>query len=403
MPLYTADQLMTLRTVATPAGKPDWANLVADVDHGPTPPELCGPGLYALFLNDALFYIGLHVGEHAEAEYSVLHRWMRHVVGQTMRSRETSFSRTSLRRLFDTQAGDPVSEGLAACLAEGRDTDLMALAGHPLLKGAHCTAQKAVFAARHWDVFAPGNEDTMLSRITCLFQPVAADWAERLGGAEERERGAWAREAWLRPAETELVNRFRPICNAAIPIGDHRDGVGVDEVATAMAAELPQVLPAFDRTAYAARVTARRAAPASVVEAYGDDARTAIDPEIADIAEEEGLSMGEQEFRRKSSEVGTLFLDQLRDQCPPSIEPYFTEVPDLRLRITGERKPRVILTTARGQFRCWTRMSVEVCQKLGFADATIAGHDPLPVGFYIDPATTAPGAILALVGASLTA
>lgn len=402
MPLYTADTLMTLRKVAAPASKPDWANLVADVLDQDAAPELCGPGLYALFLDGALFYIGLHVGEQAEAEYSVLHRWVLHVVGQTLRSHRTSFSRTSLRRLFDAQAGDPVSEGLAACLAEGRDTDLQTLDGHPLLKGAHCTAQKAVFATRHWDVFAPGNEDAMLSRITCLFQPVAADWAERLDGAEERERGAWAREAWLRPAETELVDRFRPICNAAIPIGTQRDGVGVDEVAATMAAALPQVLPAFDRTAYAARVTARRAAPASVIEAYADR-REPSDSDTAALADEEGLSMSEQEFRRKSSEVGTLFLDRLRDECPPSIEPYFTEVPDLRLRIAGERKPRVILTTARGQFRCWTRVSVEACQKLGFADATIAGHDPLPVGFYIDPATTAPGAILALVGASLTA
>lgn len=399
MPFYTADTLMTLRKVAAPAGKPDWANLVADsLDQDPAP-ELCGPGLYALFLDGSLFYIGLHVGEQAEADYSVLHRWVLHVVGQTLRSRETSFSRTSLRRLFDTQAGDPVSEGLAACFPDGRNTDLMAFAAHPLLKGAHCTAQKAAFAARHWDVFAPGNEDAMLSRITCLFQPVAADWAGRLGGAEARERGAWAREAWLRPAETELVHRFRPICNAAIPIGTQRDGVGVDEVAAAMAAELPQVLPAFDRTAYAARVTARRAAPASVVEAYGDR-REPSDTDTAALADEEGLSIGEQEFRRLSSDAGNRFIDTLRDTAQGDIELYFTDIPDLRLRIAGTRRPLVKISTTRGLLRCSTRVAPEVCLRLGFEDVSVRESDPMRTHFLFDPATTPPDAIFDLVEAN---
>lgn len=399
MPLYTADTLMTLRKVPAPANKPDWANLVADVLAQDAAPELCGPGLYALFFDGALFYIGLHVGEQAGADYPVLHRWVLHVVGQTLRSHKTSFSRTSLRRLFDTQAGDPVSEALAACLADGRDTDLMTLAGHPLLKGAHCTAQKAVFAARHWDVFAPGNEDAMLSRITCLFQPVAADWAERLDGAKARERGAWAREAWLRPAETELVNRFRPICNAAIPIGTQRDGVGVDEVAAAMAATLPQVLPAFDRTAYAARVAARRAAPASVVEAYGD-CREPSDSDTAALADEEGLSMGEQEFRRKSSEVGNRFVDMLRDTAPGDIELYFTDTPDLRLRIADTRRPLVKFSTARELLRCSTRVAPEVCQRLGFEDVSVRESDPMQTHFLLDPATTSPDVIFDLVEAN---
>ena len=109
MPIYRASQLMKLRTVTPPDGKPDWANQIADVTVDRIPDDLCGPGLYALFLDGALFYIGLHVGEQAGADYSVLHRWVLHVVGQTMRSPRISFSRASLRRLLDAQAGDPVT------------------------------------------------------------------------------------------------------------------------------------------------------------------------------------------------------------------------------------------------------------------------------------------------------
>ncbi|MBB5700133.1 hypothetical protein [Sphingomonas yantingensis] len=399
MTLYTADRLITLRRVDPPAGKPAWANLIADVDRAAAPAELCGPGLYALLLDGAQFYIGLHVGEQAGADCSVLHRWVLHVVGQTMRSRETSFSRRSLRRLLDTRSGDPVSEGLAACLPQGRDTDLAALPGHPLIRGAHCTAQKAVFAARHWDVFAPGNEDAMLSRITCLFQPVAADWAGRLDGAEGRERGAWAREVWLRPAETALADRFRPICNAATPIGTQRDGVGLDEVAAAMAAALPRVLPVFDRADDAAPANARRPAPASVVEAYAERAEPS-DSAAAMLADEEGLSIAEQNFRRPLSDAGDRFVDTLRDTAPGNIELYFTDTPDLRLRVAGTRRPLVRLTTAHGSLCCATRLAPEACRRLGFADMWLRESDPMRTQFLFDPAATAPGAILDLVGAN---
>lgn len=397
MTLYTADRLMTLRTVAAPAGKPAFANLVADIDRGAAPADLCGPGLYALFLDGSLFYIGLHVGEQAGADYSVLHRWVLHVVGQTMRSRETSFSRRSLRRLLDTHWGDAVSEGLAACLPGGRGTDLAALPDHPLLKGPHCTAQKALFAARHWGVFAPGNEDAMLSRITCLFQPVAADWAERLDGAEGRERGAWAREAWLRPAETDLVQRFNPICNAATAIGKHRDGVGLDEVRAALAAALPQALPAFDRTEYEARATARRAAPASVVEAYADRSEPS-DSDTAVLADEEGLSIFEQNFRRPLSEAGERFVDTLRDTAPDDIELYFTNIPDLRLRVVSTRQPLVKISTSYGLLRCSSRVAPEVCERLGL-EVSVHESDPMRTHFRIDPATTSPKVILDLIEA----
>jgi len=401
MPIYRASQLMKLRTVTPPDGKPDWANQIADVTVDRIPDDLCGPGLYALFLDGALFYIGLHVGEQAGADYSVLHRWVLHVVGQTMRSPRIGFSRASLRRLLDTQAGDPVTEALAACLPDGRATDLAALPAHPLLSGAHCTAQKAVFAARHWDVFGPGHEDDMLDRITCLFQPVAAGWSERLAGAEGRERGAWAREQWLRPAETLLVNRFRPICNAAIGLGTQRDLIGEAEVEAAMAAALPQELAAFQRAESEQRNAEHAPAPAGVVEAYLDNSGTEIDAEAREIAEEEGLSIGERTFRNRLSKAGSDFVDMLRDASPSGLELYFTDIPDLRIRVAGQPSIAVRLTTARERLRCHTRVNAEACRKLGLEDVRVVEGDAMPTSFYIDPATTKAGILLVLVGASL--
>jgi hypothetical protein len=401
MPIYSAAQLMRLRTVTPPAGKPEWANLAADVTMDTVPAELCGPGLYALFHDESLFYIGLHVGEQAGLSYSVLHRWVLHVVGQTMRSTRISFSRASLRHLLAKQSGDAVTEALALCLPQGRATDFSTLPAHPLLNGPHCTAQKAAFAARHWNVFAPGNEDAMLNRITCLFQPVTADWTEQLAGAEGRERGAWAREQWLRPAETALVNRFKPACNAVIPLGEHGDGICASEVEAAMAAALPHELPAFDRTIYEARVAARGAAAAALVEAYHDTTGNRTDPETSDMMEAEGLSSYEDEFRCKVSNAGSRLIDTVRDTCPPSLEVYFTGKPDLRIRIVGERRPLLLLSTAREKLMCHTRANADIGRRLGFADIVTLEGEPMRARFHIDPTTTVAGAILILAGAGI--
>lgn len=400
MPTYSAAQLMKLRTVTPPAIKPALANQIADVIVDPIPPDLCGPGLYALFLDDNLFYIGLHVGEEAEPGYHVLHRWVLHVVGQTLRSPRISFSRRPLQRLFNVAPAGSLIDELAACLPGGRSCDIAALTAHPLVAGSHCTAQKAAFAALHWDVFGPGNEAAMLDRITCLFQPVSGDWEARLANAVGRERGAWVRERWLRDAETKLVLHFRPICNAAIPLGTHDSGFGVGEVEAAIAAALPVDLPAFDRATYDAHVARRRAAPAAVVAAYVGGSDEPLDEATVALAEDEGLGTGELQFRRKLTESGRTYVDDLRDASPASCEVYFTEKPDLRLRLSGERSPLLTLSTANGRLRCFTQVDAETCRRLGH-DAQPIGGDGMQASFYIDPTEELPGSLLLLAGAAL--
>lgn len=394
MPTYTASELLRLRTVDPCVDKPTWANQVAEIIDSPC--DLCGPGLYALFLNGALFYIGLHVGKRAEFDYSVLHRWKLHVVGQTLRAREISFSRRPISTLLKNLPPTDVSEGLAACLPDGRYTNLAALENHPLLQGSHCTVQKASFAARHWDVLGPGNENEMLDRIACVFQPVPDGWQDMLLDANGHERGSWVRERWLRAPETELVKHFRPICNAATPVGSHRDDVKLADVVVKMESAFPKILPQFNRDDYSSYVMRRKAASPSVVEAYAAGPGPTPDEDETLMAEEEGMSAGEFRFRRKLTELGTNLIDALRDQCPPSMELYFTDTPDVRIRVTGQRSPMVRLTTARGQLRCFTRASVLTCQSFGFNARTV--NDPMSTSFYFDPATVAPTAIIQLVG-----
>src|SRR4051795_3692227 len=94
MTLYNAAKLFYLKQVPPDYCMPTWANLKA-VRHlhceGESP-EFAGPGLYALFLNKSLFYIGLNAGQKRNPlGGSVLNRWGKHIVGQTLRSRYLCF------------------------------------------------------------------------------------------------------------------------------------------------------------------------------------------------------------------------------------------------------------------------------------------------------------------------
>lgn len=402
MPTQIAADLLTLRSATAPKGKPDWANQVADPTPAAQADALCGPGLYALLLDGALFYIGLHVGRQAEPGYSVMQRWHKHVVGQTLRSPRISFARTALRRLFDLLPDHPVTDALAACLPDGRAQDLSRPVDHPLLKGSHCTLQKALFAARHWDVFGPGGEATMLDRIACLFVPVPAGWNERLAGATGNARGDWVREQWLRPVETDLVHRFRPACNAQTAIGAARDDVGPAEVEAAMTAGLAGALTPFDNAAYAALLKQEEEVPTAVIDAYdlagGDEP---LDPEVEENALEEGASRQMLGFRTALTPDQARYVAALADIVPAAFDLYPTGTPDLRITRAGERRPLLLLATADGRFLCSTRPDVDTCEKLGFAGAETVENNTMEARFYIDPAVDAPGALLPLIGASL--
>lgn len=401
MPPFAAQDLLSVREVAAHPNKPRWANLVAHIHVDPVPRDLCGPGLYALFLDGALFYIGLHVGADADPGLPVLERWKLHVVGQTLRAKAISFSPTPLNQVLRGPDASGLADDLAACLPNGRDTDCHAATPHPLLGGSHCTAQKAAFASAHWDSLCSAAPDALLARITCLFRPLPAGWEALLDGAAGRERGDWAREQWLRPAETALVEQFRPICNACIPIGTHHPGLDAGEVSAALETIFPAALPPFDRAVYDARVSRRRPAPRALVEAYAAPG-TVADDHVAELAEDEGLSRGELAFRQRLSPAGTILVDALLDACPAPLEPYFTNVPDLRIRLGEAGRTLMMLRTARGQLHCFSKAEVAAVAALGLAAEPVQ-NDPMRSRVTLDPAAATPALLLAIAQAAAEA
>lgn len=394
MPPFAADDLLTIETLPADRDKPAWANLVAHVKSEAVPDQLRGPGLYALFLDHALFYIGLHVGDTADTMLPVLERWKLHVVGQTLRAKAISFSPGPLNTILQRLDPCGMTDDLAACLPQGRATDCRTAMPHKLLKGSHCTAQKAAFASSHWASLHPKDPNDLLKRITCLFQALPAGWDALLAGAEGKERGAWVREEWLRPAETTLVETFKPACNACVPIGTHRPDVDEGAVSEALETIFPPTLAPFDRAKYDARVAKRKPASRALVEAYAAPGMLA-DEDVLMLAEDEGVSRGELVFRRNLSQDGAAFVDALIADCPAPFEPYFTNTNDLRIRL-GDAGPTLLrLTTAHGQLRCYNKASCDDCADLGL-DASAVDGNPMKSMFTIDPASFAPSLLFAV-------
>lgn len=401
MPPFAAHDLLIAKEVDAHPNKPAWANLVASVSVDPVPQSLRGPGLYALFLDGALFYIGLHVGNDADPDLPVLERWKLHVVGQTLRAKAISFSPTPLNAMLRGEDTTGLVDDLAACLPNGRDTDCRTAMPHALLSGSHCTAQKAAFAGANWATLRNAAPDELLARITCLFRPLPAGWETLLAGAEGQERGEWVREAWLRPAETALVEQFRPVCNACIAIGSHHSGIPASDVSAALETIFPDDLQPFARTVYTERVARRRPAARALVEAYTAPGVEADDQVMA-LAEDEGLSRGEMAFRHKLSDAGIRLIDTLIDSCPAPLEVYFTNVPDLRIRLGEGGRTLLLLRTAGDRIHCFSKARVSACHALGIAAEPVS-NDPMKSRFTFDPADVAPALLLGIAGAAAQA
>lgn len=395
---YTADTLFTLEAQVPYPNKPEWANLVAK-RIGTVPDDLVGPGLYALFFDDKLFYIGLHVTAEASFQASVLDRWVRHIVGQTLRAKVICFRPKIMAKILKDLSGAPIDD-IAACLPEGRATAYDQLVGQILTNGSHCTFNKARFAARNWDRIGPGNETTMLGRIRCVFQPVPAVCETFLVGAKGKERGNWVREVWLRPLEKQSIREFRPICNAETVPGTEREDVSVAEVEVAFKNIMKTTtFSAFGVTGVGMHPVTGRPASRAVVDVF--DANTGEAPSESEVAlaEAEGLCGEEFRFRRSLSPAGVRIIDDLQEQCPDVLRVYYTNNKDLRVALATGRVLMVV-TTSHGRLRISTLASVEVCQALGFEAEPIIGNT-MRTRFYIDPAECASGALFAIAGAAV--
>lgn len=351
MTRYRADDLFTLREGMPIPGKPDWMNLraVRRPEWRGEPPALTGPGLYGVFLDDKLFYIGLYAGK-TERPFggSVLDRWHKHATHHTLRGAGIVFARSQLERI--------VSE-----LAEGPGIDIKAcfeaeLAASPLIetKGGSCTFNKARFAARHWEALGPGNETALLGRLSFVYHQLPRDWEARLAVPEGITPSRWVKREWLRAAEATLIRELQPICNAETTFEPAQDGIGPDAVADHIAVLLGTSAPVE------ASATPRIAAASLAIEVNERD---------------EDLSTGEQAFRSRMSSDGEALLDDLEERCPRGMSFAFTETPELRLYVNQPRR-RVLMTLAprkNGMLRCETQANAAACSALGFDAEALEG------------------------------
>lgn len=401
--IYQAADLLTLEDVGLRPGKPAWANLRAR----PNPRwryarELAGPGLYGLFLDDALFYVGLHTGGRKRAfGDSVLDRWYKHVVNHTLRWSELAFAPNQLVRVLGDK-DSKVAPDLAACLPDGRDSDLSSLEKLPLTRGANATYNKARFASRHWDVFGPGAEDDLLRRITCVYRRLP-DAGNMLDELPEADRYDFVKSAWLGRREKCLIRAFRPICNNGVKPGEEQDGIG----AAAFEAELDRLIaePLEPVIPSAAIAPSEPATTTPVNDTTDDTPDLENEPGSADEAapgDDDGGAEAEFRRRLKSVEAEAL-IDELLITCPGGMNVYFTKR-HLRLRLNTAKEPVLMtLGTSRGRLSCATRASVAACRAIGFADAAPVTDGPMAAGFSFNPAVHNLTALIAVAGAAAEA
>ncbi|MGA1799391.1 hypothetical protein VH567_11500 [Sphingomonas sp. 4RDLI-65] len=395
MTFHKAEDLFALRETIPVAGKPAWMNLRAVVrpEWRGEPEALTGPGVYGVFLDGSLFYIGLYAGK-ADRPFggSVLERWRKHATYHILRAPEIVFARGQLDRIIAELDGPAID--LAACAAQVGDDD----GGGPLVErhGGSCTFNKARFAARHWDSLKPGNDDDLLRRISFVYHQLPRGWDLRREQIEGEVASRWVKRHWLRTAEKTLIEHFRPICNGETIAGTERDGIGVDEVEHMMAT-------VFDTVVETHPLPADRGGS----DGFGGAGIAEQSPDDSIQPEENGddTSAGERSFRSRLSSEGAALIEDLSARCPRGMTIDFTDVPDLRIYASQPRR-RVLMTVrarADGLMTCHALASVAACRAIGFDAQEERGSGPMTAGFTLDPAVHDLTELVAVAGAAMQA
>lgn len=399
----TARELFRLNSVEPKQGKPGFMNLRALRRPGRaiTKEQLTGAGIYGLFLHGSLYYIGIFAGSTRDAlSGTVLVRWKKHLTYQALRSPEVCFSRSNLGAILD-DAPNPAFDAIAQTLG-GRevDRDLLDADEHPLLQrhGASCTYAKARFAARHWDVFGPGNEEAMADGVSFVFARLKPEALADAAPMDAPHR-AWIKHKWLGRCETAMIGTLNPICNAQTPIGEEESGT-VDDFARALKeASRPAFAPYIPTDGEAAGKVAEQNEPASKV--TDEQEAPHHNDETEDVGGEiEAVDPQEQRFRDKLSPDCDAFVDELDELLPVGIDLKFMKKPGFRLHQEPGHHVLLMVSPRSGGMVGKVGASVSIARTLGFQDADL-NNDGKWVDFTIDPAVHQPSALLTLAGAAM--
>lgn len=388
MPLYRADQLFEIIEGKHELGMPSWANLTIKPKQG-VPGDFRGPGLYGVLFNGSLIYVGLYSGVNSNPfGGSVLDRWGKHVLGQTLRARSLFFSKGPLDKILFLLRGEP-ADGLAKALGipPGIVRKLNDLSSSPLLRqrGILSGFNKACFATQHWNVVGPGNEKGLLGHFTFEYQRIAAP-----AGALPSKHVV--KSKWLRPREARLIDSLKPICNGETK----RAHCYVSEVMVRQAIEavIEESVKSLDDVASSALPLSRTLLPFV----------STVTLETVGKQEAGESTVGEARFRIALSQEGTAFVAGFLRDCPSGLVPSFTSVaPQLRVhRKVGARQCLLVLEArASGVLYCQTVASVEACKEIGVeAEPCSLKERVMAARFHMDPAVQPPAMLVAVVGAA---
>jgi hypothetical protein len=243
---FPASDLLALEARVRP-GHPSFSNLRARrLDKWKSRPDLGGPGIYGVFCKGILYYIGIYTGSNETIfTGSALDRWDMHLTYFSLRSPDVSFVASNMQKILKLD-GEPADE--YAKLLGGRDLALaeIAASSSPFIapKHASCTYSKALFATKNWDVFAPGNERSMMEDVCFMYARILPETERLLGNADSYARYWWAKYEWIQARETRLVKELQPICNSATRSA--RSDVTMDDFRAAVELEMSSPLAPFD-------------------------------------------------------------------------------------------------------------------------------------------------------------
>lgn len=383
MPYYRAEDLCTLKQVAAKPGKPDFATLKAQ----PLPQwrgqhaEFTGPGIYGVFLDDRLFYIGLYAGKkHQPFSGTVFERWLKHITCHIVRSPDIAFAANKMRVILDTLDG-AASRGLAACLPGGRDSQALPTE-HALLGGASCTPNKVRFADLNPELLTQDPE-TLIKRFSFVYMQWPREDIGRIDPAAPAP-SIWVKAHWLASVERKLIQDFRPICNAQTEPGSERSDVD------------PATFEESLKMALEAKVAAAHVAPPPAV---APEDLSLIEEDEEDLAEPNAEIFVDHAPAANRTQVETL-LEDLRQACPGAWEVNCTDTPDIRIHLKQPVAGIKVLLTLAPNFRGQTEASAATCEYLGFEAGTNTGAR-LRTTFRFDPARHGPADLFALAGVTL--
>ncbi|UEM18461.1 hypothetical protein JL100_015170 [Skermanella mucosa] len=335
-------------------GNPSPFDSVIRFKHLDDTASFAGPGIYALFFDEGLIYIGKYRGRKNNPFSGDVSRfrWDKHLGTFTMRGRNVSLPPTVLERVLATFSGDLIDQiGRGAPETIERDRGMVA------------GFKRVRFALENWQAFSRLDKET-LARFTAVYVRVLPSPDLSAGNTEEIRAAVSA-------AETTLIREFLPVCNNE-----------------------------SDRT------YPYEAIPASLVDGRIQEVlRKALlrgeDPESAgrlrpeggrdggNHPSSEGMSVSPDDFDRNEERFLDVldpwargFVGQLRECCDTrsdDLEVYFTAAggADLRIRYSvPDRRARTLLTMKwqpRSQrLRCEVLADVAACRQCGFGPDQIA-------------------------------